>query len=207
MVCNSGVGLTPLINGRRHHFSAGGLYNGLVLLIDDETRSYWDHITGKALHGPMAGARMPIWGVQLTTVGHALDRAPDLLLLRSRQTMTARVLSWFLSRPFARNTMPPGFRKTMGAPDHRLPEMEIGLGIVAPDSQRFYPKGDIAAGIEDNWQGRRLHIRMNPSDDIPYAVFSDGRRPLQLFTRWYGFAYSFPACSIYHAGAHRPGRQ
>jgi hypothetical protein len=45
---------------------------------------------------------------------------------------------------------------------------------------------------------------MNPSDDVPYAVFSDGHRPFQLFTRWYGFAYSFPAGSIYHAGPHRP---
>ena len=85
--------------------------------------------------------------------------------------------------------------------------MEIGLGIVAPDRQRFYPKVDIATGIEDLWQGQRLHIRMNPSDDIPDAVFSDGHRPPQLFTRWYGFAYSFPACSVYHAGGHRPVRQ
>jgi hypothetical protein len=84
--------------------------------------------------------------------------------------------------------------------------LEISLGLVASDSQRFYPKADIATGIEDNWQERRLHIRMNPSDGIPYATFSDGHRPFQLFTRWYGFAVSFPSCSIYHAGAHRPVR-
>jgi len=55
VVCNTGVGLTPQIGEQVHHFSAGGLYNGLVLLIDDETRTYWDHITGEAVHGPLSG--------------------------------------------------------------------------------------------------------------------------------------------------------
>ena len=43
------------------HFSAGGLFNGLVLLIDDETRTYWDHITGEAVHGPRTGAQPSVW--------------------------------------------------------------------------------------------------------------------------------------------------
>ena len=197
MVCNSGVGLTPYINKRLYHFSAGGLYNGLVLLIDDETRTYWDHITGEALHGPMRNARMPVWGVHLTTVRQALSNEPDLLLLRSRQSLLARLLSWFMSRPFARKTIPPGFRKTMGPRDHRLPEMEIGLGVISRDIQRFYPKARIEEDFEDNWQGHALRIRINSGDGIPYAEFTDGRRPLQLFTRWYGFSYTFPGCQIY----------
>lgn len=180
-----------------YHFSAGGLYNGLVLLIDDETRTYWDHITGEALHGPMQKSRMPVWGVHLTTVSHALSIDPGLLLLRSRQTALARMVSWFMSQPFARKTIPPGFRKTMGPRDDRLPEMEIGLGIIAHDIQRFYPKAAIEKEIEDRWLGHPLHIRMNSCDGIPYAEFPDGRRPMQLFTRWYGFSYTFPACEIY----------
>jgi hypothetical protein len=185
------------MDNRLYHFSAGGLYNGLVLLIDDETRTYWDHITGEALHGPLRHSRMPVWGVHLTTVGHALSIDPGLLLLRSRQTRVARLLSWFMSRPFARQTIPPGFRKTMGPPDHRLSEMEIGLGIISRDVQRFYPKAGIGEGIEDTWQGHPLHIRINSDNGIPYAAFANGHRPLQLFTRWYGFAYTFPACEIY----------
>ena len=41
-MCNTGVGLTPIVDGTLHHFSAGGLCDGLVLLIDDETRTYWE---------------------------------------------------------------------------------------------------------------------------------------------------------------------
>lgn len=41
VICNTGVAMTPLLDGAVHHFSAGGLYNGLVLLVDDETGTYW----------------------------------------------------------------------------------------------------------------------------------------------------------------------
>jgi len=85
----------------------------------------------------------------------------------------------------------------MGLKDHCLPEMDIGLGIIAHDMQHFYPKAEIEKGIEDRWLGHRLHIGINPGGGIPDAEFPNGRRPLQLFTRWYEFSYTFPACQIY----------
>ena len=204
MVCNSGVGLTPSIDGEVFHFSAGGLYNGLVLLIDDETRSYWDHITGEALHGPMAGRRMAVWGIQLATIARARASDPDLLLLLSRQTWPTRLISWFLNLPFTRTIIPPGFRKTMGPPDPRLDEMTMGLGLFAEDVQRFYPLERVGDGIEDTWQGRPLLIRPNPADGIPEARFPDDTRPLQMFTRWYGFAYTFPGSDIFDGQLRQP---
>jgi hypothetical protein len=145
----------------------------------------------------MAGRRMPFWDIRLTTVGRALGEAPDLLLLRSRQSLTARFFSWFLSLPFTRTTLPPGFRKTMGSLDKRLPEMEIGLGVVAKSLQRFYPFTRIGDGLEDQWQGSPLHISVNPGDNIPEAFFPDGSRPFQMFTRWYGFSFTYPDSEIF----------
>jgi len=197
VVCNSGVGLTPVIDGSLFHFSAGGLYNGLVLLIDDETRSYWDHITGRAVHGPLKGKQMAVWGIQLTTVGRALADTPDLLLLTSRQSFSARLLSWFFSLSISRSRIPPGFRRTMGPLDRRLPEMEIGLGVIANSRQCFYPLVHLGDEIEDHWQGAVLHIAVNPRDGIPEAFFPDGSRPLQMFTRWYGFSFTYPKSDIF----------
>lgn len=140
---------------------------------------------------------MPVWNVQLTTVAHARNTMPDLLLLQSRQSFPARLMSWFLNRPFARSIIPPGFRKTMGPPDNRLDEMQMGLGLISGNFQRFYPLARIGAGLEDNWLGKPVHIRLNPTDGIPDASFPDQSRPLQLFTRWYGFSYTFPQSEIY----------
>ncbi|KKM87640.1 hypothetical protein LCGC14_1266820 [marine sediment metagenome] len=52
-ICHSGVVLIPLIDDKLYHFSAGGLYNGTVLLIDDESNTYWNHLTGEAMYGPL----------------------------------------------------------------------------------------------------------------------------------------------------------
>ena len=82
MVCNSGVGLTPVVAGKARHFSAGGLYNGLVLLIDDETRTYWDHMTGEAVHGELKGAKLDNWSIEMTNVETALKRSVAAALLR-----------------------------------------------------------------------------------------------------------------------------
>ncbi len=57
-VCHPGVGLSPTIDAELHHFGGGGLFNGLVLLIDGESKTYRDHITGEAVHGPLNGKRL-----------------------------------------------------------------------------------------------------------------------------------------------------
>jgi hypothetical protein len=32
---------------------------------------------------------------------------------------------------------------------------------------------------------------------MPVALWDDDSRPFQIFTRWYGFAFSYPGCEIY----------
>ena len=197
VICNTGVGMTPVVAGAVHHFSAGGLYNGLVLLIDDETGTYWDHITGRAVHGPLKGARLETWGIELETAASAAARAPETRLSRSRRHP---VLAWLLG--VARGIWgvlgrpPPFFPATMAAVDPRLPQMTMGLGVVAGEA-RFYPLRAIGDGIDDAWHGRRLRVALGPGDRIPRAVWADdGTRPLQLFSRWYGFVLTYPNCAL-----------
>ena len=56
------------------------------------------------------------------------------------------------------------------------------------------------------WDGDELRLAMNGTElgvvrDGEVQVFdadaSEVSRPRQLFTRWYGFAFTFPGCSIY----------
>jgi Protein of unknown function (DUF3179) len=183
-----------VVTGKVHHFSAGGLYNGLVLLIDDETRTYWDHITGEAVHGDLQGATLANWPIEMTNAQTALKNDPKLLLHRSKPTLLGRLMVWG-HRLFPRK-MPPNFRGTMGQPDDRQPEMEIGLGVVANGVRRFYPKRSINEGIHDEINGRAIHIRIG-EDFVPVATWDDGSRPLQLFTRWYGFSYTYPGCEVW----------
>jgi len=196
-----------LLDGTLHHFSAGGLYNGLVLLIDDETRTYWDHITGEALHGPLAGRQLERWSVAVTTVAAALRDSPGITIsLSGKMSLTARLFSLLHRRTIGtRGFLPPPFLMTMGNADHRLPRMTQGLGVAA-DKARFYPTSAIGDGIEDSWDGRILRVAFGPVDGVPFAAWEDGGRPFQMFTRWYGFSFSFPGCEIFPGEGSGPAR-
>lgn len=196
-----------MVDGKLHHFSAGGLYNGLVLLVDDETGSYWDHITGECVHGPLAGKQLQTFYVPLTTVKAALERDPDLLVSRSRPSLFARVMARVASRQVrGKGFFPPGFRGTMGPADTRLPEHVSGLGITIDGSAKFYPVSRLSAGpVTDTLAGHELTVVLDPVDRVPRATLATGEMPMQLFTRWYGFAYSYPGCAIFGASAGEPG--
>lgn len=58
MVCNTGIGLIPRVQGEVESFALSGLYDGLFLFSDERTGTYWNHMTGEAVYGPLAGERM-----------------------------------------------------------------------------------------------------------------------------------------------------
>ena len=202
-ICHSAMGFTPTIDGKVHHFSAGGLYNGVVLLIDDETRTYWNHITGEGLKGPLAGTQLEAWPAEMTNVRAALRKYPKIQLSRTSTSLIGKLMGRWQARSLrSRGFFPPMFRRTMGKPDDRLPPHTHGLGVMVrtgtKTEARFYPMKSIGdgSGTEDPWGERVLRVRIGDDDSVPFAEWSDGERPLQLFSRWYGFSYTYPGCAI-----------
>jgi hypothetical protein len=224
-----------VVNGKVHHFAARGLYNGLVLLGDRESGSYWDHITGECVHGPLKGYQLGVFPLLHMNVAQALTNYPDTRVAISKQTFKQRVMVRFTER--ARRSkgglLPPGFKKTMGEEDARRPRMDMGLGVWTNTTQRYYPLERLRAhggALIDGLDGRQLLIYVDPTSNTPAALYTDATqctwqddaldldtgdiiregvlydaqgmtqavaRPMQLFTRWYGFAYTFPGCEVY----------
>lgn len=201
VICHSGMGMDPRIEGEVHHFSAGGLYNGVVLLIDDETGTYWDQIRGLAMHGLSRGTQMETFPLEVTTAGAALREESGLTLSLSRPKGFARFFGRMSRNPFRRGGFfPPGFRRTMGPSDERLPELTHGLGVMAQGVQRFYPLDRIAAGVEDEVGGRRLRVWVDSETHVPSARWlDDGTRAMQIVSRWYGFVAAYPRTDVYQA--------
>ncbi len=133
----------------------------------------------------------------MTDVRSANVESPELLLLQSKPSILGRLMGRMMEFKFFQGRFPPGFRLTMATPDLRLPEMEIGLGVITDNTKRFYPKNVIKCVIKDTINNREIAISINTSNHIPLAEWSDGSRPIQLFSRWYGFAHTFPGCEIY----------
>lgn len=239
MICNTGIGLIPRVDGQVHTFTEQGLYDGLFLIWDHETGTRWNHMTGEAVHGPLAGERLPLENVLHSTVAQVLEEDPDALLAWSDHPAAVQRSAergGFLDRLLGMiRDVPDMFPGTMGREDARRDRMEMGIGIWTDDVAKYYPmptiqeRGDalldtfdgqrvliyydptaraLAAEVTDaesfEWDDRVL--RLSNGDRIEGGVLYDGDgerkardRPLQVFTRWYGFSLTFPETLVYDA--------
>lgn len=203
-------------------------------MADRETGSYWNHITGECVLGPLKGYQLESFPLRYTTVSEELSKNPGCQVIFKR-------LNWFLNLflPLAekahhRGMLPPHFRYSMrGKKDLRRPLTEMGLGVWTARTARFYPMAKLSASggaAIDLIDGRSAVIAVGPTTGIPVAFWTaatearwDGQtlrlntgetvrdgdlydakgrlaenaRPHQMFTRWYGFAYTFPDCEIF----------
>ncbi len=229
--------MTPVIDGKIYHFEARGLYDGVSLLMDRETGSYWHHITGECLGGPLAGVRLAgLSNLLQMSVSRALEVYPDIQVAISDRRIRGRKSRWW---PLAEKVplLPDRFRATMAGEDTRRPTMDVGLGVWTDGLQRYYPLEVVAAASDfviDELGGQRLLVYFDPTDHVLTALYSDAtsaswndeelrlsngdviragvllgadgarkdmERPLQVFTRWYGFALTFPATEVYEGSS------
>lgn len=171
------------------------------MLSDEQTWSSWDHITGEAFAGPLAGRRLDWWPVQLTTVGAARQERPQLRVLVSthRSLVSTFLKATTGNRIGGWSIIPPRFGKTMHQPpDPRLPKLTQGLGVIDGDRACFYPVSALLDGpVEDRWDDRTLVVVKRELDGVPRATWKDGGEPpMQLLSRWYGFSFTWPDCTV-----------
>jgi hypothetical protein len=190
------------VNGKVHHFGAIGFSNGLAVLADRETRTHWDHITGEAFAGPLAGMQLDVWSVQMTTVVAAQAAYPGLeVSISGFRGFEMRLAQWLYPRFIHDRVLFPWFfYASLSEPiDPRLDKMTQGLGVIVGEQAKFYPLRSISeSGINDDWQGRTLHIACGLLDGVPHARWAGtDEEPMQLLTRWYGFSFTYPRCGIY----------
>jgi len=228
--------MTPSIDGNVHRFAEHGLYNGLFLMRDEESGTYWDHMTGEAVYGPLVGSTLEVSYLMQSTVAQVLGRDSEALIalsdqgraMRTDEQMTLGGLLGSIGGRLSRL-----FSSTVEEEDDRRPTMDLGMGIWDGEEARYYPYDRITAdgnAVLDNFAGRQVVVYLDPSayalaaayidtdgitwddkvlrfsDDsyIEGGVFHDTsgeraqiERPRQVFTRWYGFALTFPETEIY----------
>lgn len=182
-----------------------GLHQGLLVIEDLLTGSVWHHLTGECLQGPLAGARLDILGsVWHLTAVQTLYKYPKAHIAIGQQSRFWRWYARLINKVVRgrRGFIPPPFYRTMLPADGRLARLEMGLGVWDDSLARFYPLQVLQNGeVVDNWHGRELHIGLNRQTNAPTAAFktAPGEKPWQTFTRWYGFAATFPDCEIFLA--------
>ena len=79
--------MAPRVDGDVHRFAEHGLYNGLFLLRDEESGTFWDHMTGEAVYGPLVGSALEVSNLMQTTVEQVLGRDSEALVALSDRAM------------------------------------------------------------------------------------------------------------------------
>ncbi len=226
--------MAPSIDGVTHTFVEHGLYDGLFLMRDEESGTFWDHLTGEAVYGPLVGTKLVVANLLHSRAGSVLANNPDALIAlsdRNLRTDEDMELPSLLSRVGGR--LSRMFRSTVDEEDARRPTMDIGMGIWQGEKARYYPYERIIdedKAVIDTFLGMRALVFLDPGSRALSSFYveadsvwwddevlrlsngqyveestlydSDGRRadavrPLQVFTRWYGFALTFPKTEIY----------
>jgi hypothetical protein len=226
--------VTPTIEGKTHHFAEHGLYDGLFLMRDEESGTYWDHLTGEAVYGTKVGTRLEITPLDYSLAGQVLENHPQALITLSDQVLwddEALAADGILKR--RDRGLSQMFSSTVEKEDDRLPTMEIGVGIWSEEKSKYYPYLEVidaGKAVLDDFGGRKILVVLDPETQVLSAFYveaesfewrendlhlSNGQilsnslirnskgeplpveRPLQTFTRWYGFSLTFPGTEIY----------
>jgi hypothetical protein len=187
VVCNAGMAFDPRVNGTPHHFADGGFYNAMTLLVDRETRSVWNHLTGECLEGAHKGTTLlQIANPLQRTASQVLIEYPEAILVidildESAQKLVDDNAPTRLSETM---TLSERWQKSLVSQDARLPRFEMGLGVWTDTAEKFYPYRTVLMrhnAVLDTFDGRKLLVVASPDDIAPEAFFTTATR-----YEWYG---------------------
>jgi hypothetical protein len=177
-----------VLDGKLHHFNYVGLYDGLAVIQDKESKTLWNHVTGEAMYGPLVGRTLKqVSNLLQMNVKQALTVDPNMQIAISDREYFAGgthfgsapgfgggrgAERWAPSNPNAQ--LGPQFIQTLGREDTRRPRMDIGLGVWTGSTRRYYPMELLrqrGGAFIDQIDGRSVLIYIEPETSVPAAMF------------------------------------
>lgn len=182
MVCNTGIRFDPLVQTKPLAFDFYGLYNGVVTMMDRNTKSVWLQVGGRAIKGVMTGTTLKTAPLLDTTWKRWKQLHPDTLVMSPDNPYRA------FYEP--KGTTPRGydqfpsefFEKSMAKRhgDNRLPQFEMVLAVMACEAEAA-SVGEIVLPAKAN----KKHYRAYPLKELRRSngVLNDtlAMQPLAVF--------------------------
>jgi hypothetical protein len=152
VICSSGVGFDPMLDGERLTFGFEGIWQGTAVLYDRQTKSLWMHFTGECFSGKHTGRRLKELDTGRHTTWAAWRRDhPTTDVMAQDERFSAHYFARSQARSGAAG-FPPTFPATIQSRDPRLELADLLLGVRVAGSERAYPYERLARGpgvVED----------------------------------------------------------
>ena len=76
---------SSVVDGRRLKFRLAGINNQNFVMRDEQTGSWWQQVSGRAIEGPLKGKRLePVWHDQLTFDTWRAERPKGRVLMQDK---------------------------------------------------------------------------------------------------------------------------
>jgi hypothetical protein len=149
------------IDGKVLRFRLAGINNQNFLMADEETGSWWQQVSGKAIHGPLAGRRLTLAPHGEVTFALFRQEHPRGQVLRPEESAPWRRFSEGWEEGTAKLPVPAVLQ---AGP---LPPRELVVGIAAGGEAMAFPFADLA----------RTSPIVGQVGEVPIALVlaSDGR--------------------------------
>ncbi|MBI3413039.1 MAG: DUF3179 domain-containing protein [Candidatus Aenigmarchaeota archaeon] len=178
VLCRTPIAYEGRISGKKATFRVTGLlYNANDLLVDIETRSYWQQITGEAVVGDAIGKNLTKIPTEMTTWALWKAKYPDTLVMSSDTGFDRD----YGTDPYG------GYEesdKTWYFPkkeDGRLFVKDIIYGVAFNEGSKAYPKSNVTSdGVINDQIGKNKLLIMHDSDLDTVKVFDRVLRGTEL---------------------------
>ena len=205
VICSSGVAYDPRVDGQRLTFGFEGIWQGVAILYDHQTKSLWMHLTGECFSGKLKGRVLKRLGTGRHT--HWADwrghhASTDVLAPDPRYVGKKDDRGYFARHGCRSGStyFPDYFLRTIQHRDTRLGWNHLVYGVVAGGRARAYPFLDLmftqgvveeaVGGVEATiWYDRRTRSaaafeRKRGETLLTFRALPDGLREDQTRSRW-----------------------
>jgi hypothetical protein len=190
--------------GRNLTFDVYGVWRRNMILRDRQTHTLWQHATGQALIGALAGAQLMPLGGEQTTWGAWRSDHPDSYVALPAERWTGLlplpVIRWLLER-MTDALHVPGFTPL----GKRLPSHAFVVGLAVNGAERAYPLSVLRQRqtLQDTLGGVQIELEYDHQADRVrgYRVeASSGKRIEELLISrqyWLGWCEFHPQTTVY----------
>jgi hypothetical protein len=159
-------------NGLVLTFHLAGINDQNFLMRDDETGTYWQQISGRAISGPMQGAALKLIHSDELTFAVWKSETPDGLVLKD----IPRDVHGYAPKDWVQ-ILPNEYAPVLNFPEHGLEARDIMLGLDAGHESRAYLYKDVRQRgiVNDRLASNDVLLIVGPDGESVRAFHAPGQ--------------------------------